>query len=103
MERADKERGCVTVILSMDSDECLKCPHHDNCDEKRMVACALLEMSHKQILQPIAQPVMNPIMMPIANNFRSVKIQIEPRISIGDIEQEIVKNLRPGCHFRESW
>jgi hypothetical protein len=33
--------------ISKTSDKCMKCPHVDNCDEKRMVACALMEVDFK--------------------------------------------------------
>lgn len=98
-------RHATMMTLSRDSDECLKCQHHDYCDEKRMVACALTKMTDKQmsIAQPSIQLNMNQVSNLIFNDHKEIKIQIEPQISVEDIENELIKRLRLGCHFRKDW
>lgn len=42
------------ATLSKLSDKCKKCPHVDDCENKRMVACALAEMPKSNALDIVA-------------------------------------------------
>lgn len=91
------------MIFSKDHEACQKCKYYDDCDNKRMVACAVFpERPLTAPLQTkIAQPLMNDIA--VKHNYRDIKINESMTITI-DLEeqkermrQEIYKRL--GCPF----
>lgn len=53
----------MVQTISKLSDECKKCPHVNDCDNKRMVACAMRELKPNivdataPITMPLAQPM----------------------------------------------
>lgn len=63
--------------ISKLSDECQKCPHVNDCGNKRMVACAMREFEPN-----IAVEVKAPITMPIAHPM--LKIEHSITINMGE-------------------
>jgi len=87
------------------SDECKKCPHVNNCENKRMAACALKEWKPNivdntlSITMPIAQPILrieNPITINMGE-YGTINTSLE------EIAEKIKKNLYKNlnCSFNK--
>ena len=89
-------------IISKLYEKCEKCPYVNECDEKRMMACGIMERP-----EPLAQPAANVSTMPIAaemlvkHDYRNIKISPTETITVDleklkkEMEQQIYKAL--GC------
>lgn len=70
------------ATLSKLAPKCKKCPHVDNCDDKRMVACAI--MKGEIDVESNAKPMMAPILAPIIN----------PVIRVDSIAEQVAEQIR---------
>lgn len=91
------------MALKQLSEQCKNCKYKNNCDEKRMVACGVLE--HKPIMQPLTEPLTQPLQQEylIKHDYRDIKVGENTTITI-DIEEmkrkaveDFYKQL--GCGF----
>lgn len=64
--------------LSKLSDQCKKCPHVDNCDNKRMVACAMSDYKQPMV-EPRTVNINVPAMQPILRD-ASLQAQIAEQL-----------------------
>jgi hypothetical protein len=62
--------------LSKLSDECKKCTHVEYCDEKRMVACALIEMPETKMATMSVSPIAAPALAPIFKKHTPITINM---------------------------
>lgn len=94
------------IALKKDHPKCKACKHYDDCDEKRMVACAMME---PPMLERAAQNVTLPVSQDIAvkHDYRDVWVDKDTTVTIDledikkQIEREIYKSLyKPlECNF----
>lgn len=92
------------MALSKVSEICKHCEHYNDCDNKRMEACAYIipkEPLAQNGNQPLTQPLMQA--MAVKHDYRNIKIAENTTITI-DIEElkkkmreDFYKNL--GCGF----
>ena len=92
----------MNKIISKLHQKCEKCPHVNDCDEKRMIACGLAERP-----QPIFETASQAMTMPIAaeimvkHDYRDIKISPTQTVTVDleemkkDIERRLYKAL--GC------
>jgi hypothetical protein len=92
--------------ISKLSGECKKCPHVNDCDDKRMVACAMAEMPQqamKESMAPVMAPVMQPMLRishPITINmgeYGTIETSIEEMTE--KLKKDLYKNLN--CSFNK--
>jgi hypothetical protein len=63
------------------SEKCKKCPHVNNCNNKRMEACAVMEVIREPNLRPnITVPLAMPITAPVLRD-TSIQAQIAEQIA----------------------
>lgn len=87
-------------------DKCQKCKYKDDCDEKRMVACAIAKLPPSPI-QDMGMSASTPLSMPISREYTPITINMGD-IKIGTsleeiskkIEEDFYKHLR--CGFNET-
>lgn len=83
------------IILSKTSDKCLKCQHLDYCDEKRMEACAMMNVNFTPNLVPDLTPRISISIQPIITpslNHTCIEAQFKEKL-----EKDIC--LIFGCSF----
>lgn len=73
-------------------DKCKKCPHVNNCDNKRMVACALTEYKPNRI-DAIA-PITMPYAQPISRIENSITINMGEYGTINTSLEEIAEKIK---------
>jgi hypothetical protein len=78
--------------LSKLSDECKKCPHVDDCDNKRMVACALKEWE-PNTMAPATAPITMPLAQPMLRVECHITIDMGKYGRIDILREEIEKQL----------
>ncbi|MBU3176083.1 hypothetical protein KPL47_06840 [Clostridium estertheticum] len=77
------------------STKCKKCPHVKNCDNKRMVACALRE--NPSMINNIAAPLTMSITIPILRD-TSIQAQIAEQL-----KKDLYKKIfNVNCAFNKS-
>lgn len=95
--------------LSRLSDECKKCSHVDDCDDKRMVACAMREWEPNIIVDvknPITMPIKQPTLRvdhPITINmgeYMPINMSIEEITE--RVAEEIKKAFKIQCAYNKS-
>lgn len=88
--------------LSKLSDKCKKCKHVDDCDEKRMVACAIAELPPSR-LENITKPFAASISMPVARENTPITINMgeygKIETSMEEINERIEKNLYKQLYY----
>ena len=88
-----------TGLFSKMATKCATCEFKNDCDNKRMVACAYLR--EPQIMANAAMPIAQPIMADIAikHDYRDIKIgeNTTVTIDIEDLKRELAKSLSPMC------
>ena len=83
--------------------ECEVCEYVNDCDEKRMVACAY--MQHPQILSPTVAELTQPLTQDILvkHDYRDVRIALNTTVTIDleDIKRQLKKDLYKhlNCQF----
>lgn len=94
-------------IISQLSEKCQKCPYVNDCDEKRMVACGMMERPEKMFNSASAAMTM-PIAaeMLVKHDYRDIKISPTQTVTVDleemkkDFEKQIYKALGcPGLEF----
>lgn len=72
-------------------EQCKKCKYKDDCDEKRMVACAYMrnEPMLADASAEIAAPVMQPII--VKHDYRNIKVGENTTITIDLVDLEELK------------
>lgn len=86
------------------SEICKSCEHYDDCDNKRMEACAYL-ISKESLANPSAQQSTEPIAadMAVKHDYRDIKIAKNTTVTIDleeikkKVKKDFYKNL--GCTF----
>lgn len=93
-------------IVSELSEKCKKCPYANDCDEKRMVACGMME--HPTMSASATADMTSPISAEIMvkHDYRDIKISSTQTVTVDieemkkDIERSIYKALGcPGFQF----
>jgi len=93
------------ATISKLSDKCKKCPHVNDCDNKRMMACALIQYKPNRIdaMAPITMPHTQPIsrvVNPITINMGEHGTINTPLEEIAEkIKKDLYKNLN--CSFNK--
>lgn len=92
-------------VFSKTSDECLQCSYFDDCDNKRMVLCAVKEMP------PMIERAAESVSMPLAedllvrHDYRDIKVGENTTITIDleDMKKQLEKDFYKalGCPFIE--
>lgn len=77
--------------LSKLSSECQKCPHINNCDNKRMAACAISEWK-PCVVEPIA-PITTPLVQPMTREEHQITINMGEYGKIDTSLEEITKKI----------
>lgn len=84
------------IVYSKTSEKCKACEYHDDCDSKRMVACALAEMP-PQILSVAAENAALPAAQDalIKHDYRNVWIDPTTTVTIDleDVKKQIERDL----------
>jgi hypothetical protein len=81
------------TIISKLSDKCKKCTHVDNCDNKRMVACAYFS----PIINNASMPITKSLSMPSLSD-TSIQAQIAEQP-----KRALYKNIfKMNCAFNKS-
>ncbi len=88
-------------------EKCEKCPYVNDCDEKRMVACGLMELPEKSFnsaSEAMTMPVAAEML--VKHNYRNIKIGPTQTITVDleemkkDLKKQIYKALGcPGLEF----
>ena len=99
----------MSITISKTDERCEMCEYKDDCDEKRMVMCAMAELPQPE---QYAEKAAEAVSMPLANcacvkhEFRRIKIAPNTYVTI-DIEEEkkklseaLTKHLR--CDFLQN-
>ncbi|MBU3171363.1 hypothetical protein [Clostridium estertheticum] len=95
------------VTLSKLHDKCEKCEQRDNCDDKRMVACAIAERS-QPITCGIGLSNTMPLAQPFARKHTPIIINMGEygaiNTSMEEIAEQLKKNLYKdiNCAFNKS-
>jgi len=94
-------------IISKIHEKCQKCPYVDDCDEKRMVACGMMELPEK-MFNSASEAMTMPVAaeMLVKHDYRNIKINSTQTITVDleemkkDLQQSIYKALGcPGFEF----
>ena len=91
------------VALRKDSDKCKTCYFYNNCDEKRMVLCAISDNNpiSKDTQENISEQLQEDILM--KHDYRNVKVSEGMTITIylEDVKKNIENDLyrQINCHF----
>lgn len=78
--------------LSRMAKKCQACPNRDNCDHKRMEACAYIDEPKVTVSNTISNGINT-----------SAGISNVENIGIGDISKEIEKSLRKKLSMKCGW
>ncbi|SMB95415.1 hypothetical protein SAMN00017405_0397 [Desulfonispora thiosulfatigenes DSM 11270] len=97
------------MTLSKICDECKNCKNKDACNNKRMVACALAEMS-KPNLESRTMPNTAPLRQPFTRKHTPITIKMGEYGNINTsmeeinnkISQQINKGFQINCAFNKS-
>jgi len=103
----------MSITISKTDERCLKCEHFDECDEKRMVMCAMAELPPPEQYaekagQAVTMPLTNDVL--VKHDFRQIKIAPNTVVTI-DLEeekkklrQELTKHLTKhlNCNFLQN-
>lgn len=84
--------------ISKTCDKCMKCLHVDNCDEKRMVACGLMEMGFKPNIAE-SNVSMNTITNTITNTIQTMNSIINDKTISTQIEEQFKKDFYRRYNF----
>lgn len=79
----------MAITISKTDERCLKCEHNKDCDEKRMVMCAMAELPPpKQYLQPATADLTMPLAQDVLvkHDYRDIKIDKNTTVTI-DLEE----------------
>ncbi|WP_312907231.1 hypothetical protein [Tissierella praeacuta] len=93
--------------LSKLHDKCEKCKYKNDCNEKRMVACAVMELP-PNIGANIKAPIKENIGMPIAREHTSITINMGEYGTVNTSLEELSKRLEENfykhlrCDFNET-
>lgn len=99
----------MSISISKTDERCLKCEHFDECDNKRMVMCAMAEFPpHKQYIEKAAEAISMPLTNDICvkHDYRQIKIAPNTTITIDleeekkKLQEELTKHLR--CDFLQN-
>lgn len=96
----------MAKVFSKTSDECLHCKYFNDCDNKRLVMCAVKEVP-PPMLERAAESVSMPLMEELAveHDYRDVKVGENTTITIDleDIKKRMEKDFYKalGCPFME--
>lgn len=91
------------MALKQLSEQCKNCEYKDNCDEKRMVACGVLE--YEPLQQPYTEPITQPLQQEylVKHDYRNIKVGENTTVTIDleeikkKMEEDFYKSL--GCGF----
>jgi hypothetical protein len=98
----------MSITFSKTDERCLKCEHFDDCDNKRMVMCAMAELP---LPEQYAEKATETVSMPLANDicvkhdYRQIKIAPNTTVTIDleeekkKLQEELTKHLR--CDFSQ--
>ena len=97
----------MSISFSKTADECRVCEHFDDCNKKRMVACAFQEKPPEQLFQPVAAGLTAPLAQDVLvkHDYRNIKIAENTTITI-DLE-DVKKKLKEdfykqiNCNFMQ--
>ena len=86
------------IVFSRDSDECKACEHYEDCDNKRMVMCALREMPPTEsMIVPAANGACAPLLqdMAVKHDYREIKIDTNTTVTVDieDIKKQIERDF----------
>lgn len=90
--------------LSKTSAVCNHCEHFDDCDNKRMEACAVI-VPERQLAQSVSSPLAEPLMqeMAVKHDYRNVKIAENTTVTIDlvEVKEQLKKDFykQLGCGF----
>lgn len=94
-------------IISKLHEKCEKCPYVNDCNEKRMVACGMMERPEK-MFNSVSAAMTMPIAaeMLVKHDYRDIKISPTQTVTVDleqmkkDLEKRIYKSLGcPGLEF----
>jgi hypothetical protein len=88
--------GVILQAISKLSDECKKCSHVDDCDNKRMVACAMKEW--KPIIADAAAPITMPLVQPMVRVEHPITINMGEFGTINTSREEIVESIKKSIY-----
>lgn len=97
----------MAKVFSKTSDECLQCVYFNDCDKKRLVACAMKELP-PQIAAKAAENVSMPIVedLVVKHDYRNIKVGENTTVTIDleDMKKQIEKDFYKalGCPFMEA-
>lgn len=99
----------MSMSISKTDERCLECEHFDECDNKRMVMCAMAEMTPpKQYAEKAAESVSMLLANDICvkHDYRQIKIAPNTMVTIDleeekkKLQEELTKHLR--CQFLQN-
>lgn len=94
------------IVFSKTSEECLACEHYDDCNNKRMVACAFMDMP-SSMLATAAESAVAPMLNDVAvkHDYRDVWIDPNTTVTIDledvkkQIERDFYKSIGLGLQY----
>lgn len=88
--------GIDMTVLSKTSEKCKLCKYFDDCDNKRMAACALAEMP-PPVIAPAAESASQPLIQDMAakHDYRTIHAGggMNFDIDLEDVKRQIERNL----------
>lgn len=83
-------------VVSELSDKCQNCPHVNDCDKKRKMACAVAELP-EPVIEPSVAESASPLMADILakHDYRDVKIVPNTTVTIDleDLKKQMVRDF----------
>lgn len=72
------------MALSKEHPKCKECEHRDDCDEKRMVACAVYNEMAAPVTSELTMPLAQDVM--VKHDYRDIKIGENTTVTV-DLEE----------------
>lgn len=88
--------------LSRTAEKCRKCPKVKSCNNKRLEACALAELSRK-VSTNLTAPLTKNVAMLVSNKITPITIKVDGdiRTSVEEISKRLAQGLMiDACYFR---
>jgi hypothetical protein len=95
----------VEITISKLAEKCQKCKHVNQCDEKRMAACAIAELPPLNTASAV-MPLTAPLSMPMAREYTPITINMGEygtiNTSLEEIKEKLEKDLfkELSCEFK---
>lgn len=91
------------ITFSKTIEKCKSCKYFDDCNNKRMVACALAKIPHP-VIAPAAESASQPLMQDVAvkHDYRTIHsgVGINFDIDLEDVKRQIERDFYKALNFQ---